>query len=89
MKRSLFSQPRTFVLTFAALLPLVAGCDLLSSEGDARIQVQLTDALCCCRSNKEQPKPKNREDPVKILHAVKHFDTDIFRKKTGMQLISQ
>ena len=44
MKRLLFSQPRTFVLMFAALLPLVAGCDLLSSEGDARIQVQLTDA---------------------------------------------
>ena len=44
MKWLLFPHPRTFVLSLTALLPLVAGCDLLSSEGDARIQVQLTDA---------------------------------------------
>ena len=44
MKRLLFSYPRTFMRSLAVLLPLMAGCDLLSSEGDARIQVQLTDA---------------------------------------------
>ena len=44
MERSLFSHPRTFVLSLAVLLPLMSGCDLVSSEGDARIQVHLTDA---------------------------------------------
>ena len=44
MERLFFSHPRTFVLSLVALLPLVTGCDVLSSEGDARIQVQLTDA---------------------------------------------